>query len=349
MKIKKTFKTADLYSEGGLPGQYIVLFNTQPTYIAYNYDETYRFTSESLKRFYEKIKKMGFKKMCLESIRLGSKDHSSLKHIKSYVHEEYKMIVTPNEVFFNKLESDKPKSKIFYELSNIYRELYRSLEKIKTNKKFGVLINHPSFGFDHKKMDIEISKLVDVDKHYNDNFKEIYYKITESLTNKHSEGLFILRSEPGCGKTSIIRRLINDVDRNFIYLNPNDVELLSDPSFISFAIEKLKDSIIIIEDGENVMKKRDGFNKTTSSLLNLTDGLMKDVLNLKFIITINCDIGEIDPALTRNGRLNLIYEFEKLHIDKCKALGFDVSEDTSLADLYNKSEIMVNNKNKIGF
>ncbi len=53
-----------------------------------------------------------------------------------------------------------------------------------------------------------------------------------------------------------------------------------------------------------------------SSLLNATDGLFGDLLDLRIIATTNAKKLDIDPALLRPGRLLKQLEFEKLSMEQ---------------------------------
>jgi ATP-dependent 26S proteasome regulatory subunit len=91
-----------------------------------------------------------------------------------------------------------------------------------------------------------------------------------------------------------------------------------------------------------------------SILLNLTDGIIGDVLNIKLICTFNTSLSNIDKALLRKGRLSLKYEFKKLAKEKCRKLlnDYTINEDMTLADLYNKddeNDYSKTNSHKIGF
>ena len=91
-----------------------------------------------------------------------------------------------------------------------------------------------------------------------------------------------------------------------------------------------------------------------SILLNLTDGIIGDVLNIKLICTFNTSLSNIDKALLRKGRLSLKYEFKKLAKEKCRKLlnDYTINEDMSLADLYNRddeNDYSKTNSKKIGF
>ena len=57
-----------------------------------------------------------------------------------------------------------------------------------------------------------------------------------------------------------------------------------------------------------------------SALLNITDGLLSDWLNIQLICSFNSDISKIDSALMRKGRLIAKYEFKELEVEKANAL-----------------------------
>jgi ATP-dependent 26S proteasome regulatory subunit len=56
------------------------------------------------------------------------------------------------------------------------------------------------------------------------------------------------------------------------------------------------------------------------NILNMSDGLLGDVLNLKFICTFNAPLKDIDKALLRKGRLVARYEFKDLSTEKANAI-----------------------------
>lgn len=213
--------------------------------------------------------------------------------------------------------------------------------------------------------DVSITPQEDIDLNlmYNDDFVEVHDNILHSL-NTHESGLVLLHGEMGCGKTSYIRRLIQELsedDRDLIYMPPNMANMLSTPSFLRFLSDH-KNSIIIIEDAENVLKTREaGANSSVANILNSTDGLMGDALKLHFICTFNAQKEDIDSALFRKGRLLQEYKFSKLDVEKARALwkkiGNPMDEfpntDLSLADIFNhgtRIEIDDNKgKNSFGF
>jgi ATP-dependent 26S proteasome regulatory subunit len=79
-------------------------------------------------------------------------------------------------------------------------------------------------------------------------------------------------------------------------------------------------------------------------LLNISDGLLADSLNVQIICSFNTDISKIDGALMRKGRLIAKYEFKELEIEKAQKLsnklGFktQLTEPMSLTAIYNQED-----------
>lgn len=118
--------------------------------------------------------------------------------------------------------------------------------------------------------------------------------------------------------------------------------MLSEPSIIPFLMDH-KNSILIIEDAERVISDRDtnGSSAGVSNILNLTDGILGDCLNIQIIATFNMKREKIDQALLRKGRLIAEHKFSSLSIDETntllKHIGKDivVSQGMLLSDIYN--------------
>ena len=118
-----------------------------------------------------------------------------------------------------------------------------------------------------------------------------------------------------------------------------------------------QNTIFILEDCEKALKDRNdvysGYNNVMPILLNITDGVIADVLGIKLICTFNTSLDKIDKALLRKGRLSLKYEFKKLTKDKvANILGHNVDKDMSLAEIYNieeENDFSKKIQKKIGF
>jgi hypothetical protein len=181
---------------------------------------------------------------------------------------------------------------------------------------------------------------VSIQELYNDDFTEIDSIIVDAIARKGS-GMVLLHGEPGTGKTTYIKHLISKFkDREFIFVQNDFVKDLLKPNFISFLLNN-KNSILIIEDAEKVVASRDNFNEDSvvSTILQLTDGLFSDFLNIKIICTFNTDIDRIDKALLRKGRMIAKYHFRPLAADKTAALARklgreDVTGSLTLAEIF---------------
>lgn len=156
-------------------------------------------------------------------------------------------------------------------------------------------------------------------KHYNEDIRPIY-KTLQQLTQNVRSGLVLLHGEPGTGKTSFIRKLIETSKRRVIMIPTHLLEALENPSIVELYSE-FKDSIFVIEDADDALRKR-GTSRSNlvATILNFTDGLLAAMLNVTFICTFNLPIRDLDPALLRQGRLLVRYEFKKLSEQRVKSI-----------------------------
>ncbi|RLD77738.1 MAG: hypothetical protein DRJ07_14255 [Bacteroidetes bacterium] len=163
----------------------------------------------------------------------------------------------------------------------------------------------------------------------------------------------------GTGKTSYIRNLMNTVNKRFIFLPLDMMDTISNPNFLPF-ISQYRNSILVLEDCETLIKPRDGgrIDNALVNLLNLGDGLLSDALAIKIVCTFNADLKQIDQAILRKGRLIARYEFKELELKKAQALALKLSIESNieksltLAEIYNlekKDFSKLTNGNKIGF
>lgn len=191
----------------------------------------------------------------------------------------------------------------------------------------------------------EIQKAnLDLDLNYNDDFMEIDRIIKERLNKPKDKGIVLLHGIPGTGKTNYIRHLLTTVKKKMIYLPPDLAYEIGSPGFLTFLSDNAE-SILVIEDAENVIMERSGgANGAISNLLNLCDGLLSDCLNIQVVCSFNTDISKIDQALMRKGRLIAKYEFKKLTVEKAQqlsdTLGFknQITKEMSVSEIYNQDQ-----------
>jgi hypothetical protein len=230
----------------------------------------------------------------------------------------------------------KDKNSLFYKILG----LLRTCKQPKVTKNQIYVVYRASHGFD--KTGFDVKKIsINLSENYNDDFIQISEDIIKGLNDKDKSNLVILSGIPGVGKTYFCRYLTSKLKKNIIFISPDMVESITDPAFIPFLM-KNNDSILIIEDAEPALEKRTsgGRSSAVSNVLNLTDGLLSDCLNISIIATFNTTKKTIDEALLRKGRLLMNYRFEKLSVEKSKALlkklgnDVDVKEPMTLANIY---------------
>lgn len=218
------------------------------------------------------------------------------------------------------------------------------------------LIVRNSDGLKIKAVEIKRTKL-DLDLFYEDDFKHVDETIQKRLTNMKDKGIVLLHGLPGTGKTTYLRYLIGKIKKRLLFLSPNVAGNLMDPEFIELLIDH-PNTVVIIEDAENIiMDRTTSKDSSVSNLLNISDGLLADFLNVQLICTFNSSLTLVDSALMRKGRLIAKYEFGKLGVTKAQRLsnhlGFDnvINKPMTVAEISNQHEKNFDTKqvNVIGF
>lgn len=230
------------------------------------------------------------------------------------------------------------------EMANaLVKELSRFRRREK-RKDFEInLVSKDSDGMDLKSMDIKKTNL-DLKLYYEDDFMPVHKTILERLNKKEDKGIVLLHGLPGTGKTTYIRYLVGRLKKKVLLLSPAVTFNMMSSEFMDLLIDN-PGSILVIEDAENVITDRRISNDSSiSNLLNISDGLLSDFLNVQLICTFNHPLSMVDAALMRKGRLIAKYEFGKLSTGKAQALskhlGFDtdIREPMTIAEIANPHE-----------
>jgi hypothetical protein len=223
------------------------------------------------------------------------------------------------------------------EFLKVFRERHR-----RKPLEINLVVKNGSY-LELKSMEIKRTRL-DLDLFYENDFKQTDEIIRKRLNQRNDKGIVLLHGLPGAGKTTYLRYLIGKIKKRVMFLPPNIAGNLIDPEFIDLLIDN-PNSVVIIEDAENIiMDRKTSQNSSVSNLLNISDGLLADFLNVQLICTFNSSLTMVDTALMRKGRLIAKYEFGKLDIRKAQRLsdhfGFHkvIHNPMTIAEIANQHE-----------
>ena len=288
-----------------------------------------------------------------------------------YFHPELEIFILANMDLSNEYD-ERIKQDGMLKISNVYYEstnpqaqanmqalFDRYLQKYESDDAKVSILLKETHGLVFKTHRIKPYSL-DLNLMYNEDFAPVHEHIKNKLTNDN-KGVVLLHGIAGSGKTNYIKWLTSQVpSKQFIFVPTNMISYLTDPEFMSMLIDN-KNSILVLEDCENYIAERTADDINTdvvSSILNIADGMLSDILECQFICTFNSDISKVDEALLRKGRLIAEYKFGLLDTDRANAYLKSIDSELrvevpmSLAELTNIEEMSykeVVKETKIGF
>ena len=246
--------------------------------------------------------------------------------------------------------------------SNLYTELVEKIIGLGKKRKhesnnIALVIQTPR-GYDTTTFELPEQKL-DIELGYGKGFKPIHDKIINTLNQKDGKGLVLLHGTPGTGKTHYLKYIASKIkDKRVLFIPPYLADFITSPEMTPFLIQN-SNSILFIEDAERVITDRNnGGANGVSNILNITDGILSDILKIQIVATFNMDKAKIDSALLRKGRLIAEHKFDALPIDDAnnliKHLGKNYVADKpmTLTEIYNLEETEYKSEDKyspIGF
>lgn len=207
------------------------------------------------------------------------------------------------------------------------------------------VLSSGSFGMGSTPLKTTLDPLVEAN--YTESQRETFHSILARVHDEREGGrLFLLRGEPGTGKTFFIKSLLHGFKPEImaLLLPPAMITQVAAPDLVATMLGWAQSSsalVLILEDADQALVHRYEANMATvQSLLNLTEGILGDSLNLFVIASTNARRIEFDPALTRPGRMDVVVDFAPLKVEHAntvlEALGSSerVEEATTLARLY---------------
>lgn len=260
------------------------------------------------------------------------KNKSISKYINKNNSKVYVTIMYPSSLANQSLDKDFG-----------FLEDYKIVDK---DKDFvSVLIKNQYGEYDFEPLNIKVPK-TNIELNYGEVFaKDVYKKIVHKLKN-NNKGLYMFHGEPGTGKSSFIKHLTTVVKKEFIFIPTSFIEkFISDPDIFAILIRR-KNCVLILEDAEKILISREKEdNQFISTLLNISDGILSDILEASVVLTYNCDDTKIDKALKRKGRTMVDYKFNKLTIEESKKLAKHLKIDDNkiekamtLSEIYNMED-----------
>ena len=251
--------------------------------------------------------------------------------------------------------------------SNVIESIYNTIvEKVKgIAKKQREESNNVSLviasrnGYDTQSFELPKQQM-NIELNYGKDFTKVHEKILSTLNKKKGKGLVLLHGTPGTGKTHYLKYLASKIKgKRVLFIPPHLADFITSPEMTPFLIQNAN-SILFIEDAERVITDRNtGGSVGVSNILNLTDGILSDILNIQIVATFNMDKRKIDEALLRKGRLIAEHEFGKLSIEDSNAvlnhlkIPYDAIKPMTLTEIYNVNEAEYKSEEKgkstIGF
>jgi hypothetical protein len=243
---------------------------------------------------------------------------------------------------------------------NAVTALLTPLAKTRRERENNIaLVIQTNRGYDTTTFELPKQKL-DIELGYGKGFKPIHEKIIHKLNEPKSKGLVLLHGTPGTGKTHYLKYLASKIkSKRVLFIPPFLADFITSPEMTPFLIQNAG-SVLFIEDAERVITDRNnGGGNGVSNILNITDGILSDILNIQIVATFNMDKAKIDSALLRKGRLIAEHKFDALPIEDSQALidhlGYEhkAEKPMTLTEIYNLSEVEYKSEEKgkptIGF
>jgi adenosyl cobinamide kinase/adenosyl cobinamide phosphate guanylyltransferase len=249
--------------------------------------------------------------------------------------------------------------RIAYQNDKTLEKLKSAIERDTEQKKKGniYLLCNMDGMLGLQRFDIKLpSNDIDLEMNYGSEASEKFKKVVNHLS-RNKNGLVLLSGDPGTGKSTFIKYLTTKTSRKVIYISSAAAEQLTNPDFLSF-IMRHRNAVLLLEDAEKVLRSRSSQdNEAISNILNITDGILGDCLNIMVIATFNIDRDNIDPALVRKGRLLLEHHFKALPEEAANILldkmetGRKASGPMTLAEIYNPDDNFheEEERRKVGF
>lgn len=143
----------------------------------------------------------------------------------------------------------------------------------------------------------------------------------ESYTQRFmasSASVLLLLGERGTGKSTFLRSMLYSSKVKEASMCCN-AETLASPGITPWISSQGRNALVILEDADLLIAKREDGNNQMSAILNLTEGIVKN--GLKLIISTNLpSLDKVDSALLRPGRMFDVKKFHQLTVEQAQVV-----------------------------
>lgn len=154
---------------------------------------------------------------------------------------------------------------------------------------------------------------IDFDRgNYEPDVVEAFDFVQKDIVSAHPSGrLTVFSGPPGTGKTHMVRSLLKKGAVDFVLIDPSSIDQLQGPQLLPVLLDHKnnvgKPLVLVLEDGDKAIESRKKESSNVglvTSLLNLSDGILGSVVDIRILVTSNLPETSIDPAAMRDGRLS---------------------------------------------